>query len=433
MKRVFTSIAVIFIASLGFCPVNGQTTIDAEFRPRTEFREGYRKPLSDTLNPAFVTSQRTRFNADYKSKILNARISLEDSRIWGNTDLKSNSTKTAIYEAWFEYLITSGLSLQMGRQPLKYDDNRLFSSPAWSNSGMAHDVLVLKYKSPRITIHSGFAYNNSKDTLMNVAYTYNPKQNYKALGYFWMSKQIYKGTTLSVIGICDGFESKIDYQTVYPRITYGGNLVYANDSSLWGGKFTGYWQQGKDPNKALGNGYADLKSYFFATKASYKISKNYSTNVGLDYHSGSDATLDGGKSNTFNRLYGTVHNFNGTMDYFVSLPAQGLVDYYGGLTAKLTSKLSVDVDAHFFYFDKDFYYQSVITNKSLGQELDITLQYKVSKEMVIEGGYSHYFNSETTKMYFKMNGVETHAQQWAYVMFAVKPQFYKTPQLPESK
>jgi hypothetical protein len=215
MKRVFTSIAVIFIASLGFCPVNGQTTIDAEFRPRTEFREGYRKPLSDTLNPAFVTSQRTRFNADYKSKILNARISLEDSRIWGNTDLKSNITKTAIYEAWFEYLITSGLSLQMGRQPLKYDDNRLFSSPAWSNSGVAHDVLVLKYKSPLIAIHSGFAYNNSKDTLMNVAYTYNPKQNYKALGYFWISKQIYKGTTLSAIGICDGFESKIDYQTVY--------------------------------------------------------------------------------------------------------------------------------------------------------------------------------------------------------------------------
>ncbi|NJM17143.1 MAG: hypothetical protein HC896_18730, partial [Bacteroidales bacterium] len=187
---------------------------------------------------------------------------------------KPNTSKVELYEAWFEYLITSGLSAQMGRQPLKYDDQRLLAAPKWSNVGMAHDVLVLKYNSPLIKAHWGFAYNNSKDTLMNVAYKYTPKQNYKTMGYAWLSKQIYKGTTLSAIGLCEGFESKTDYRTVYPRITYGGNLVYANDSIAWGATLTGYMQQGKDPNKVHGNGYADIKSYLLAAKFLINSFKN---------------------------------------------------------------------------------------------------------------------------------------------------------------
>jgi len=31
------------------------TTIDAELRPRSEFREGFKKPLADSLTPAFIT------------------------------------------------------------------------------------------------------------------------------------------------------------------------------------------------------------------------------------------------------------------------------------------------------------------------------------------------------------------------------------------
>lgn len=433
MKIIFTMLGFCFLASLIFSDAYGQTTLDAEFRPRMEYRQGFRKPLADTLNVGFVTIQRTRLNADYRGKILNTRISLQDARIWGNSDNKINTSKLEIYEAWFEYLVTSGLSVQMGRQPLKYDDQRLFAAPNWSNTGMAHDLLLLKYNNKFIHVHSGFAFNNSKDTLMNVTYRYTAKQNYKTMGYVWISKKIYTGTTISLTGICEGFENKADYKTVYPRITYGGNIVYANDSSVWGATLTGYMQQGKDPNKAVGNGYADLKSFFLAAKFSYKFLQKLSANVGIDYYSGSDATIDAGKSNTFNRLYGATHSFNGNMEYFVTLPSQGLVDYYCDVTTKIIPKLYADLIGHLFSFDKDFMFKNEKTDKNLGTELDLVLNYTVSKEIVIQGGYSHYFNSGTTIKYYKMQGVEAHQQQWAYLMLTIRPQFYKTPPLPDNK
>lgn len=248
---------------------------------------------------------------------------------------------------------------------------------------MSHDIMVVKYNSPFIPIHSGFAFNNSKDTLFDMSYAYNPKQNYKTMGYAWLSKQIYKGTTLSLISISEGFHNKTDYKIVYPRITYGGNLVYLNDSSAWGAILTAYRQQGKDPGKTLGKGYADLESYFLAAKASYKINQKLTATIGLDYFSGSAIDIDAGKSNTFNRLYGTNHSFNGNMEYFSTLPIQGLLEYYSGLSTKITSKLSIDLTGHLFYFDKNFIYNTVITEKNLATEADIVINYSVSKEIAI--------------------------------------------------
>jgi hypothetical protein len=403
MKQIWKTLSLVLLTSISLTEVFGQTTIDAEFRPRTEFRQGFRKPLADTLDAGFVTLQRTRLNVDYKGKILNARISLQDARIWGNSDNKTNSSKVEIYEAWFEYLLTTGLSIQMGRQPLKYDDQRLFAAPNWSNTGMAHDVFILKYNSPFLQAHYGIAYNNTKDTLLNVTYGYTPKQNYKVMNYAWLSKQIFNGTTLSLIGIYEGFEKKTNYKIVYPRITYGGNLVYANNISPWGATLTAYFQKGKNPNKSFGTGYADLDASFLAARASYKINERVSGNVGIDYYSGSASTIAAGKSTSFNRLYGATHTYNGYMEYFSTLPTQGLVDYYGGIISKINSKLAVELTGHLFYLDKDFYYKDVKMNKNLGSEADCVLSYTASPEIAIQGGISTYFNSTTTAKYFNMH------------------------------
>jgi len=430
MKKIFAMLGLSILALFSFSKTFGQTTLDAEFRPRTEYRMGFRKPLADSLSAGLVTLQRTRFNADYKGKILNARISLQDARIWGNSDNKVNTSKLEIYEAWFEYLISSGLSLQMGRQTLKYDDQRLLAAPNWSNTSTAHDVMLLKYNSPFIQIHTGFAYNNSKDTLMNVNYAYSAKQNYKSMGYVWLSKELYTGLTLSLIDINEGFEKKTNIKIIYPRITFGGNLVYANDSTDWGASVTAYKQQGKNPTKAYGKTFADLNAYFLAAKISYKIIEKLSATAGVDYYSGSEADLDASKSHSFNRLYGATHSFNGNMEYFVSLPTQGLIDYYGGLSTKITPKFSVDVTGHIFNFDKDFIYKKEKAEKNLGSEADVVLNYSASKEIAIQAGYSMFFNSSSTTKYYAMQGIDTHPQQWAYVMLTIRPQLYKTPTPP---
>jgi len=209
--------------------------------------------------------------------------------------------------------------------------------------------------------------------------------------------------------------------------------VYANDSSDWGATLTFYKQHGKDPNKAFGLEYANLDAFFFAAKISCKIAPKFTANLGIDYYSGSASDINASKSNTFNRLYGSVHAFNGYMEYYSTLPTQGLVDYYGGINTKINQRFSVELTGHVFSFDKDFIYNKVKTNKSLGAESDLVINFTASKEITIQGGYSRYFNSDSTAKYFKMQGVDAHPQQWAYVMFTIKPQFYKTPPSTESK
>jgi hypothetical protein len=194
---------VILCAFILSISANAQTiSIDAEYCPRLEFRSGFKKPLVDTLDFNAVVLQRTRLNADYKSNSLNAHITLQDARTWGQCDKSSAVPQITIYEAWIEMLITSGFSLEAGRQALKYDDQRLFATSNWSNTGNAHDLLLLKFKDSFLQAHAGFAYNNTND--ITNSYKYNVSGMYQSMGFLWLSKEIFAGLNISAIGIGEG-------------------------------------------------------------------------------------------------------------------------------------------------------------------------------------------------------------------------------------
>ena len=120
--------------------------IDAEIRPRAEFRDGYKTLTPVGKDAGAFTSQRTRLGLGYNSGLLNTKITIQDARIFGQNANASADATTGIYEAWAEVLIVPGGALKIGRQELKFDDNRLFSAPAWSNTGTAHDLALFKYQ-----------------------------------------------------------------------------------------------------------------------------------------------------------------------------------------------------------------------------------------------------------------------------------------------
>lgn len=405
---------------------SAQVSIDGEFRPRSEYRSGYKKPLADTLNPAFLTLQRTRLTVDYKTKILNTRITLQDARIWGESTNQSSTSKVELFEAWGEYLFATGLSAKFGRQVLNYDDQRLLAASNWSNTGNAHDVLLFKYKpAASFQSHAGFAYNNSKDTLMEVNYAIQ-KKLYKTMGFIWLSKAFENGLTISGIAIEEGLQKTNDYEVVYPRLTAGGNLIYMNDSLKYSIKATAYIQKGKSTT------FDNLNAYMAAIKAGYKFSKSIEAIVGFDYYSGTKPDEAAGESNTFNKLYGSNHTFEGYLDYWTSIPKSGLMDLYAGINAKLTPKLSGEVTCHRFNLAENHIINNVEIDKNMGTELDVIFNYAINKEMAMQAGYCRYFNSSATDDYFKQTTTPCRESQWAYVMMTLKPNFYKTPQ-PENK
>ena len=161
MKRIYALPCLIFVLVFSYAQSYGQTTIDAEIRPRSEFRQGFNQPLVDSLKGGGLTLQRTRLNFNYVSGLLNARLVLQDVRVFGESDTKQPSTASngsiGIYEAWAEFLLLSGRSFKIGRQGLQFEDGRLFSLSPWSNTGNSHDLGQLKYSAPGFDLQLGYA------------------------------------------------------------------------------------------------------------------------------------------------------------------------------------------------------------------------------------------------------------------------------------
>lgn len=422
---MYSKIIVVGITFFSLIKINAQSvTFDAEFRPRSELRQGFKMPIPDTLSAALVTTQRTRFYTEYKGSYLKARLTLQDARIYGNSNNRVNSSKLELYEGWFEWNILPLLYVKFGRQELSYDDQRLLSAPKWSYTGTAHDIFLLKYEKHALSVHSGLAYNNSADNLVNTDYNYANNQNYKALSFFWLGAPLNNSFNFSIIGVCDAFEGVKDFSLLYPRFTYGVNLLFKNDSSKFEGAFTAYFQKGKNPHKFFDDNYADLNAYLIAVKMDYIISNKLKTKIGCDYYSGSSVDIEPSKSNTFNRLYGAPHSFNGSMEYFVSLPQQGLVDYYAGFQWEVNKKLSAECVFHFFTFSEDFYFEGVKAGNTIGREIDVLLNFSATKEVSVQFGVSKFFNSGVTAKYFNLNNVSLKPNHWAYLMITVRPKLY---------
>jgi len=433
MKKSF--IIVLFLATI-LTPklVVAQTVvIDGEIRPRTEYRDGYSKPLLDTNDPGVFTIQRSRLGLTFTSGLLTTQLTLQDSRTFGQAANASEAASTGIYEAWAEMLLVPGGSFKIGRQTLKYDDNRLFSAPPWSNTGTTHDLGLFKYNINDFQAHLGIAYNNSS-AISSETY-YSGMTKYRLMNFLWLSKDIWNGINISAIAIDEGVQDTTGTKnntTNYLKtkmnhaFTWGGNLKFQNDSCPVSALATAYFQSGKNSTGQT------LTGKLLALKVDYKFFDFLSANVGTDYLSGdSNGTTDGTQSN-FKKLYGADHAFNGVMDYWDTPLNQGLLDYYGGVTGKIGKKLTLEGSYHVFNSEySGINKKKVDFGKDLGSEFDFTATYKLNTWTTVQGGYCRYFANTNTIVSKDLatsatTPTEIRTPQWAYVMFTIKPTFLNT-------
>ena len=417
----------LLICALGFLPLvtNAQdVAIDAEIRPRTEYRDGFTKPLLTTNDPGVFTTQRTRINMSFTSGLLTTLITLQDARTFGQAALASDVATTTVYEAWADMLLVPGGSFKIGRQALNYDDKRLFSSPTWSNTGTAHDMALIKYNINDFQAHVGIAYNNN--AAISAESYYNPLVKYRYLNYLWLSKDIYKGLSISAIGVDEGVQ---DTMVVKPKkysktgmnhaYTYGGNLKFQNDSCPFSALATAYFQAGES-----GTGL-EMSGKLLAVKMDYQIMKSVSVGIGTDYLSGDNKSTDKQQTN-FKKLYGADHTFNGIMDYWDTPLTQGLLDYYGSATAKIGKKLSIEGAFHWFNAEMSGKNKKgVAFGKDLGSEIDLMVTYKLNTWTSIQAGWSTYLANQNTLIAKDIVTTQastptTRSPQWAYLMFTVK-------------
>ena len=181
------NISFLVFAFSFFCS-SAQVIVDAELRPRFEYRHGYKTLFPNNVDPAAFISQRTRLNIDYKKDNLDFYLSMQDVRVWGDVPQLniSDNNGIAIHQAWAKIKLDSEFSIKLGRQEIIYDDSRIFGNVGWAQQARSHDVAMIQFNKFNSKFDLGFAFNQDQESLTGTTLT-NPK-TYKAFQYFWYHK-----------------------------------------------------------------------------------------------------------------------------------------------------------------------------------------------------------------------------------------------------
>ncbi len=391
-----------------------QFTVDAQLRPRFEFRHGYKTLFPDDTNPAAFVSQRTRLNFGYKTEKLHFYLSPQDIRVWGDVPQLNVADENgfSLHQAWAEIQLIKEFDLKIGRQEIVYDDQRFFGNVDWAQQGRSHDAAILKFEPTSLKLHLGAAYNQDGEALTGNILT---KNTYKSFQYVWFHKD-WEKLSASFLFLNNGMQyiDETDESKNDTRFSQTAGIHLKAKANKFNFVSNLYYQFGND----VANN--DLSAYLVSLEASYSAMENLNFTLGGELQSGNDfGAPTNGKNMAFNPLYGTNHKFNGFMDYFYvgnHINNVGLVDIYGNVKYSFNEKSNLFVGIHKFFAAAEIINES---SKDLGFEIDLVTSHKLSEFVTVQAGYSQFFASngiETVK-----NNFDGNSNNWAWAMLTIDP------------
>ncbi len=318
MKRKILLVTLILMSILTF----GQFKMDGEIRPRLEWRDGYKNMIPDNAESILIVTQRSRLNFNYSSNFYTTYFSLQDVRTWGEESLNNSDVNIALHEAWVEFNLKSDFKIKIGRQVLKYDNQKLISATNWNQVGAKHDALKFSYNTNGWELDFVGAVNQTGNKLFKSPYLIFD-QMYKNLGIVWIKKN-WENFSIANLSIAEGLREDSETTSTHTRFTTG---VIANSNvknTSIDGRF--FYQGGKSNNGM------DVNAYWLNLELKQKLNKQNTVVGGIDLMSGNEAPdISSGDDNAFDVLYGGKHAPNGLMDYFAgpkSIRGLGLADFY---------------------------------------------------------------------------------------------------------
>ncbi|MCM4155964.1 alginate export family protein [Gramella sp. AN32] len=396
-------------------------SLDADIRPRSEYRHGYGNLFPNEAKPAAFVVQRSRLNLGYTAEKLEIMISLQDVRTWGDTRqllAGDPNNSFSLFQAWAELKLSNNWATKLGRQVISYDDQRIFGEVDWTMQGRFHDALLLKYQKDGFRMDIGAAFSQENPRLTGSVYNINGFFSYKTMQYAYLHKQ-WNQSNISLLFLNNGFQKFSDPANVvadgvYNRQTTGTYFQFP----LGNIKFSGsaYYQFGKASEDI------DLSAYELSLQGDYKI-KNTLLGLGAELLSGTDQA-GSDKNHSFFPLYGTNHKFNGFMDYFyVGSHANnvGLTDLFGKVLLKTGDSSSLLLKAHYFSSNADLLNNA---DKYLGTEIDLVYGRPLLKNVKLNLGYSHMFASEGMSL-IKNNITSKNTNNWAWAQVIINPKLFE--------
>jgi hypothetical protein len=397
--------------------VRAQFELNAQIRPRTELRNGYRFPAGESSELAFFVSQRTRLSFLYNDTMLDANITLQDVRVWGDETIASDNPGLGIAMAYATLRPFKDFSVRAGRQEISLGDQRLFGMAEWRQAARSHDALWVRWQPGKYDVSAIGAFNQNAERLGSTSYGLN---QYKALGILYAKRE---GALLDVDGImaADGIQnlysggSETDW-----RYTTGLNVAVDIASfKLFAGQHIQRGTRFIDRK--------DIRAFMGVAGASYSFGKwrfNFTTEV----LSGRDSTSE--DYTAFDNLYASRHRFFGYMDYFVSFPFDpdegGLQHTQLSAAYRPAPQHTIELTGHSFYLEERVRDAAtgVLTGKELGQELDLLYTFDMRSDISVTFGHSLYWSTDDLALI--KGGDPSIVNHFTYLMLDVRPVFFRS-------
>jgi len=427
MKKLFFISTLLFFSSFisfGQQEQNEELKINIQLRPRAEFRNGLFTPVLEGQKPAFFVAQRSRVGMTYsKNNKLKIGLSAQVVNTWGNdAQVQFTANDISLYEAWAQLYFSPQWNVKLGRQVLSYDDERILGALDWNNAGRKHDAALLGFEKNKLKADLGFAFNQNSEKVTGTFFNNSLSQPYKSMEFLWMKYKFSDALAMSILSMNLDFQNQSD-SSISTLQTFGGNVFYK--PKKWNITGTYYYQMGKKPEKSLPA--AKTNAWMAAAKIDYNISKKFTAGLGTDYLSGNDMNSASRNVTAFNPLYGTHHKFYGFMDYFyVSSPHNnvGLWDSYLNLNFKSSERFDWQIALHHFESAAEIIkYDGGKAKAALGNEADLTFNYKIMTDVKLSGGYSQMFTNTSMKYVKNISPTQNmkQLQNWVWLSLNFNP------------
>lgn len=329
------------------------------------------------------------------------------------------------------------LSLKVGRQELKYGDERLIGASDWNNIGRAFDAAKLRWQNewlgvdfftgmPVVPRDGQFDLPNNQDWLSG-AYATVTKIPKTILDVYFLARNASR-TAINFFS-----DPQFPQPTARDVYTVGGRLASKpGELANWDYTVEGAYQFGDFAATAT-SARLTQDAFMFTALGGYTFADwcaKPRLGVEFDYASGDDNPNDG-THGTFDTLYPTPHKFFGSMDLF---SLQNIQNLGVNLTLKPTSRVSVALMGNAFWLADtgDYFYNAAGVPRStggygihpgynpfVGTQFSAIAGYAVTKFAQIEAGYGHFFSGDYISQSQAANGGSRDAD-WVYVQTTIK-------------
>jgi hypothetical protein len=433
-------------------PELGRWDLGGQFRPRLEHKEHFAVPgTPDAVDfradnvPTGNTYWlfRTKVHLGYSPADW-LRVYAEGRDSFTENDRRNPNPETDRADLHQAYVALGGgqsfpLSATVGRQELRYGDERLIGSFDWNNIGRVFDAAKARYQAEgwwvdafvgRVVVPVNDAFNVANDYdwfsgLYASTRALCPKQETQ---FYFLARNTGAGAPHAVDHPLVGLPTPRDLYTLGARFKSLPGELHGWDYTLEAaGQFGRFKESATGP--AL-----DHAAFALTAGAGYTVPTcPMNTRLGLEYNFASgDSDPNDDQHETFDNLFPTNHKFYGYMDF---ASWQNLHNPRFNLSFKPARSLTVTLDYHLFWLadTADYFYAASGAPRRgappgsgagydrnpgydnfVGSELDVVLTYAPQPWLNAQAGYGHFFAGDYVRQSLAAPGYGSSDADWVY-------------------